>query len=289
MVDAEAVVGDRPGAVAVGAAAAQVVHVADAAAEQVVAVRIGRCHDRAEVGVADRERIRQSAVIRDIVARHVTHCDGTLLGRPVVILTLVPSGMNARPTMIRSWQIGETQALQARADAFGIHTERRDHIHSVRRATKVARRYRESRRDVSRAGRLQKDRGRSGAAALEREMDVDRARIGETADTAKRPEMMVERAVLLHQDDNVFHIANRSGAVVCRDCQRLGDVRVERTRDGGHARQLQEFTAVDMAHDVSLSFDCGVRKKPGGTRGWAGHSQPYEAREMLPAEDATMN
>ena len=81
-----------------------------------------------------------------------------------------------------------------------------------------------------RAGWLQKDRGRSGAAALEREMDLDRARIGVTADTAKRPEMMVERAVLLHQDDNVFHIANRSGAVVCRDCQRLGDVRVERTR-----------------------------------------------------------
>src|SRR5215472_1428049 len=45
MVDAEAVVGDRPGAVPVGAAAAQVVHVADAARKEVVAIRVGGPHD----------------------------------------------------------------------------------------------------------------------------------------------------------------------------------------------------------------------------------------------------
>ena len=33
-----------------------------------------------------------------------------------------------------------------------------------------------------------------------------RARIGEAAHTAKGAEMMVERAVLLHQDDNVLDI-----------------------------------------------------------------------------------
>jgi hypothetical protein len=34
------------------------------------------------------------------------------------------------------------------------------YIHAIRRATHGARRYRESRRQISRAGRLQKDRGR---------------------------------------------------------------------------------------------------------------------------------
>jgi hypothetical protein len=71
-------------------------------------------------------------------------------------------------------------------------------------------------------------------------MDVDRARIGEAAHTAKGAEMMVERAVLLRQDDDVLNIANRSCAVVCRNLERLGDVRFQRTRYGGHAHQLQE-------------------------------------------------
>src|SRR5262249_503398 len=85
-------------------------------------------------------------------------------------------------------------------------------------------------------------------------MDLDRARIGIAADAAKRPEMMVERAVLLHQDDDVLNIANRSGSVVGLDSRRLGDVRFERTRrDGGQARQLQEFTAIHVAHDASVS------------------------------------
>ena len=33
------------------------------------------------------------------------------------------------------------------------------------------------------------------------------------AHPAKGAEMMVERAVLLHQDDDVLHISNRSGAL----------------------------------------------------------------------------
>ena len=41
---------------------------------------------------------------------------------------------------------------------------------------------------------------------LLRQIDVDRARIGEAAHTAKRAEMMIERSVLLHQDDDVLDI-----------------------------------------------------------------------------------
>jgi hypothetical protein len=64
--------------------------------------------------------------------------------------------------------------------------------------------------------------------------------------------MMVERAVLLHQDDDVLDIANRSRLVVCRNFERLGDVRLQRTRDGGHAHQLEELTAISVAHEVLL-------------------------------------
>src|SRR5262249_54144454 len=91
-IDTETVVGNRPGAVAVCAPGAQVAQVTDAARPQIVAIRVGRPHDRAEVGVPDREGIRQSAVVRDIVPCHVVHSDRTLMGRPVVILTLVPGG-----------------------------------------------------------------------------------------------------------------------------------------------------------------------------------------------------
>jgi hypothetical protein len=88
VVDAEAVVSDRPGAQSIGAPDAQVVHVAHAARPQVAAIRVRRLHDRTVVGSHNREGIRQSIVVRDIVARHVRHGDVTLLDRPHVILTL---------------------------------------------------------------------------------------------------------------------------------------------------------------------------------------------------------
>src|SRR5262249_36537664 len=100
-------------------------------------------------------------------------------------------------------------------------------------------------------------------------MDLDRARIGIAADTTKRPEMMVERAVLLHQDDDVLNVANRSGGVVGLDSRRLGDACVERTRrDGGHTRQLQKFTAIHLAHDASVSSN--VWKTLAAPQRWAG-------------------
>jgi len=221
-------------------------------------------------------------MVRDVGARQVRHGNGTLRRRPAVILTLVPSGMGARPTMIRSRQIGETQARQTRADAFGIHAERRDYRHPIRGATQVAgvRRYPESSGYIRGAGRLQKDRDLSGAcAALEREIDLNSARIGEAAHTAKGAELMVERAVLLHQDNDVLNITNRACAVMCRNRERLGDIRVQRASDGGHAHQLQEFTTVGIddfvgiAHGKRLLYlkigqfgivgvqDCGVRNR----------------------------
>src|SRR5262245_35628810 len=67
--------------------------------------------------------------------------------------------------------------------------------------------------------------------------------------------MMVEGSILLHQDDDVLYIVNRPLLIVRRDRERLGDVRVQRGRYGGHAHahQLQELTPIGTAH-VSTSF-----------------------------------
>src|SRR5215831_6093286 len=81
-------------------------------------------------------------------------------------------------------------------------------------------------------------------------MDVDRPRIVEAAHAAKRAEMMVERPVLLHQDDDMLDIADRARAVIGRNCERLCDVRPERTHGGGRAHQLKKFAPIDMAHVV---------------------------------------
>src|SRR5262249_6542438 len=92
-------------------------------------------------------------------------------------------------------------------------------------------------------------------AVLQREVDCRRARIVEAAHPAKGAEMMVERAVLLHQDHNVLDISDRACAVVCRNRERLGDVRLQ-GRQGGRTRQPQECTPIDfftgLAHEITL-------------------------------------
>ncbi len=81
---------------------------------------------------------------------------------------------------------------------------------------------------------------------------------------------------------------NRSGAVVCRNRERLGDVRVQRTREGGHAHQLQELTPIVYGSlKLILFFSCAVRKAPVGDRR---HAAVDETRETLSqADDAAMN
>src|SRR5262249_20860743 len=88
--------------------------------------------------------------------------------------------------------------------------------------------------------------------------------------------MMIERAVLLHQDDDVLDIANRSGAVVCLDGCRLGDGCFERThRQGGHSRQLQEHTAIYLAHDISVSSIAWFETQPAAPQHRAAHHRPH--------------
>ena len=58
---------------------------------------------------------------------------------------------------------------------------------------------------------------------------LDRARIAEAAHAAQRAEVVIERAVLLHQEDDVLDVVDGAGAVIGRNGQRAGDAR----RKGG--------------------------------------------------------
>ena len=110
---------------------------------------------------------------------------------------------------------------------LGLSPEWRDHRNASGRATQIAivSRNAEARSDVGAAGRLQEDRRLDGSTGLKREIDLDRARIGETANAAQCSEVMVERTILLHQDHDVLDILDRARAVVGRDRKRLRDCR----------------------------------------------------------------
>src|SRR5262249_53502847 len=109
----------------------QIAQIPDATRPHVRAIRVCRPHNRAVVGVSDREGIRQSVVVWQVGTSHIRHGYGILRARPAVILAQVPGRMRAVPAMIRSRKISETQALQTRADLIGIHAERRDYILSI--------------------------------------------------------------------------------------------------------------------------------------------------------------
>jgi hypothetical protein len=84
-------------------------------------------------------------------------------------------------------------------------------------------------------------------------------RIAEAADAAQAPEVVIERAVLLHQDDDVRDVLDAAGArrgvrrgVGRRirrglrvDRQRALDAARQRAEGGGAARQLQEPATAD--------------------------------------------
>ncbi len=133
------------------------------------------------------------------------------------------------PAVVGSVDVGEAEAGEAGLDLARIEAEWRDHRNAIGRAAQIAivSRNTEARSDVGAAGRLQEDRRLDGSTGLKREIDLDRARIGETADAAQRAEVMVERTVLLHQDHDMLDILDGAGLVVGRDGERLRDCRVE--------------------------------------------------------------
>ena len=85
-----------------------------------------------------------------------------------------------------------------------------------------------------------------------RSVQPHRARIAEAAHAAERAEVVVERPVLLHQDDDVLHVLDRSGDDVGLDRQGVPDAF---GKCGGHAcacHPAKKCTAVNRGHSAFL-------------------------------------
>ncbi len=184
------------------------------------AIRIGAGRDRAVIGVADRERLGQRELERDVVAAVVAHRVGRLVLRPEAQLALVPGRLRVGERVRRRRQ-------QQRVRLLLVQMERRDL-----------------------AGAVGLEPGR--LAALQR----DREAVAETAHAAQGAEVVVEAAVLLHQDHDVLDVLDRPGLHLGRDGQRLEDARRKHTerrrRAGGLGATAQEVTpARRFIHHVS--------------------------------------
>ena len=124
------------------------------------------------VGVADRERVGERVVERDVLAGQVGHRAALLAGDPLVVLAVVPAPRGCRASRAaRSWR-------NCRPEVVGVRVERQD---------------------VARAVRLVPDRLAAGQG--------HRARVAEAAHAAQRAEVVVERAVLLHEHHDVLDVA----------------------------------------------------------------------------------
>ncbi len=77
---------------------------------------------------------------------------------------------------------------------------------------------------------------------------VATARIAVAAHAAQRAEVMIERAIFLHQEDDVLDVIDRAGAVVRRGGNGFFDALGERGGDGGTAENAQECTTIDWLH-----------------------------------------
>ena len=149
---------------------------ADPSGPHIVAIRVGRTHDRAMVVVAHGEGIRQRIVERDIAAFDEGHrLDAAFGFNPVVIVAAVPGSVRIRPVV--------RQVADELVSKKGLwRTERQQRVSAVRLLE-----YRVTRRQSH------------------------RARIIEAAHPAQRSQIMIERAILLHQHHDVLHVLDRTG------------------------------------------------------------------------------
>src|SRR5579884_313265 len=167
-----------------------------------VSVRIGWAHQRAVVCITNRKGIRESVVVRNVAADKMRHRGSAFVRNPLVIMTVVPGAMSRRPVMRKIFQ--------------------------------------ELKTEIRRSGMK-----RQNMAVSMRLMpnwlpiwQQDGTGIAKAAHTAHRPEIVVEGAVLLHQNDNVFHISDASGAMVRRNCKRLLDTRRKRGAQCSRSQKL---------------------------------------------------
>ena len=111
----------------------------------------------------------------------------------------------------------------------------------------------EGQRLLARGVRLVEDRLAAGQRG--------RARVAEAADAAQGAEVVVEGAVLLHQDDDVLDVLERPGPGGGRDRGGSGDAAGEHGRGGGGAGELQEPSAIDVGHEWLLLTSGGAARQ----------------------------
>ncbi len=186
--------------------------VADVAGPHVVAVRIGRALHGAVVRVADRERVGQRVVERQVGARHVRHRRRAFRRHPLIAFAAVERLLRGVPVVRRAFEEGFAEIGDLRAV--------REH--------------------VARAVALAPDR-----AAIAQE---HRARIAEAAHAAQHAEVVVERTVFLHQDDDVLDVLDRARAIVRGNRERTANAVGQRSSKRAGAGQAQKIAAVQSSH-----------------------------------------
>ena len=193
-------------------------------------VRPGRPEHRAVVVVADGEVLGQREVERDVVALQVAHrvgavgaVRGQVRGQPVVHLPAVPGRMLHRPGVA-----GRRLGLGARRP--GVQVERQQVAVGVLRVGLVEHRLAVRQRDG--------------------------LRVGEPPHVRQRAEVVVERAVLLHQDHHVLDVAQASPLGGSRG-ERAAHVRREELRGERRCHRgacgLQQAAARQLGHWLAPS------------------------------------
>ncbi len=183
-------------------------------------VRRRRALQRAVVGIADRERVREGVLPRQVGPGEVAH---RLLGLgrdPLVPRAGVPGGVRLRPAVV---EVGGV----LRVGLAGVHAPGLQRAVSVRRLSEDGRAVRE----------------------------LQRLLVGQAAHAGQRAEVVVERAVLLHQDHDVLDVLDRPGARGAR--RRDGGLLLTRRAGGqqcrrGRGRAGQERTTSRTGHSRSL-------------------------------------
>jgi hypothetical protein len=146
------------------------------------------------VGIAERERIRQREVEGNFVFLEVAHRNRVLVARPLIHPTVVPGLLAVMPVVRRSvgaLRIADAAVQVERHQQLAVPHALLPHIAPLRQ--------------------------RNGEA------------VAEAAYAGERAEIMVESAVLLHQDHHMLDVPNRAGRIVGGD----GEGALDGGREGG--------------------------------------------------------
>jgi len=181
-----------------------------------VTVRVSGAEQRTVIRVADGERVGEGVVEWDVLPGQVGHCRGCLGRDPLVIKTVIESVVSAVPAVVQILQEGQAGVSDVRME----------------------------RQNVLAASWLVED----AFAGRKR----DRMGVAVTAYAAHRPEIVVERAVLLHQHHDVLHVADRASAVTALDRDRTSNGRCEQRCCGCANSELEKSAAADRRHGIVL-------------------------------------